>query len=183
MYIGTTEQDNNKLLAIVIYKNIFPRDFSDLQMNKGFVYSVFFRKAEYIADEEERIEAAIRKYTNDLEAIDKEILKDKSELELVYREGKYHQYGLSNRDLLTEYKIEKEDRMRVIENKTSDRISAFQSEIEKHRQEKSALYEKSSAKSLHGIILSRFLPLNISEQIRKCTPNSRMLSIIVTLIC
>lgn len=29
--ISTTEQDANKLLAMIVYKNIFPRDFSDLQ--------------------------------------------------------------------------------------------------------------------------------------------------------
>ena len=33
--------DYNKMFALITYKNLFPRDFSDLQLNKGFVYSLF----------------------------------------------------------------------------------------------------------------------------------------------
>ena len=42
--------DKNKLLAIILYKNIFPDDFSELQMNKGYVYSVFDRKNRIVQD-------------------------------------------------------------------------------------------------------------------------------------
>lgn len=47
--INTTEQDYNKLLALIIYKNIFPRDFSDLQLNKGFIYTLFAKKKGLLA--------------------------------------------------------------------------------------------------------------------------------------
>ena len=140
--IGTTEQDNNKLLAVVIYKNIFPRDFSELQLNRGFVYSVFSRKAVYIADEEERIEAAIQEYTGKLEVIDKEVLKDKEEIELVYQNGKYHRYGVSSGELLPEHREERRIRLEKINNKTDEKIADYQNEIEKLRKEKSALYDK-----------------------------------------
>ena len=39
--LDLTELDYNKMLAIITYKNLFPRDFSDLQLNKGFVYALF----------------------------------------------------------------------------------------------------------------------------------------------
>ena len=32
--LNTTELDYNKMLAIITYKNLFPRDYSDLQLNK-----------------------------------------------------------------------------------------------------------------------------------------------------
>ena len=39
--LNITELDCNKMLAIVAYKNLFPRDFADLQLNQGFVYALF----------------------------------------------------------------------------------------------------------------------------------------------
>lgn len=46
--LNTTELDPNKLLAIVAFKNIFPKDFSALQVNQGFVYTVFGQKSQLI---------------------------------------------------------------------------------------------------------------------------------------
>lgn len=42
--------DKNKLLAMILYKNVFPDDFSELQMNKGYVYSVFSKKYKIVQD-------------------------------------------------------------------------------------------------------------------------------------
>lgn len=38
---GEEYQNKEKLLAMVTYKNIFPRDFSDLQKNQGYVATLF----------------------------------------------------------------------------------------------------------------------------------------------
>ena len=46
--LNITELDYNKMLAIITYKNVFPRDFSELQVNRGFIYSLFSKKSEYI---------------------------------------------------------------------------------------------------------------------------------------
>lgn len=42
--------DNNKLFAIIAYKNIFPRDFAELQMNNGFLYTLFSKKKDIIQE-------------------------------------------------------------------------------------------------------------------------------------
>ena len=42
------------MFALITYKNLFPRDFSDLQLGRGFVFSLFSQKKEFIAAEEER---------------------------------------------------------------------------------------------------------------------------------
>lgn len=34
--LNTTELDCNKMFALITYKNLFPRDFSDLQLNRGY---------------------------------------------------------------------------------------------------------------------------------------------------
>ena len=38
--LNTTELDYNKMFALITYKNLFPRDFGDLQLNKG-LYMLF----------------------------------------------------------------------------------------------------------------------------------------------
>ena len=45
--LNTTELDYNKMLALITYKNLFPRDFSDLQLNKGFVFALFDNKSKF----------------------------------------------------------------------------------------------------------------------------------------
>ena len=57
--LNITELDCNKMLAIVAYKNLFPRDFADLQLNQGFVYALFNKKDEFIKSEITEIEKAI----------------------------------------------------------------------------------------------------------------------------
>lgn len=71
--LNITELNCNKMLAIITYKNIFPRDFSNLQLNRGFVYSLFNQKDEICDDERNKINANI-------EEIQKKILSSKHEL-------------------------------------------------------------------------------------------------------
>ena len=42
--LNTTDLDWNKMMAMIAYKNLFPRDFSDLQLAKGFVFVLFKQK-------------------------------------------------------------------------------------------------------------------------------------------
>lgn len=53
--LNITELDCNKMLAIIAYKNLFPRDFADLQLNQGFVYTLFDNKDFFIAQEVEKL--------------------------------------------------------------------------------------------------------------------------------
>jgi hypothetical protein len=50
------EPDPNKMLAIIAYKNLFPRDFADLQLGRGFVNTLFTQK-EKIVDETKQQES------------------------------------------------------------------------------------------------------------------------------
>ena len=58
--LNTTELDCNKMLAIITYKNLFPHDFSDLQLNRGFVYTLFSEKENFIKTEIEEINKRIK---------------------------------------------------------------------------------------------------------------------------
>lgn len=82
--IVTTEQDTNKLLAILVYKNLFPRDFSDLQMNKGFVSNLFKMKDTFVNESRVLLENKIEDIKNQINVISNEMLKSESEVEIVY---------------------------------------------------------------------------------------------------
>ena len=47
--------DPNKLFAMIVYKNIFPKDFSMLQMNSGYVKEIFNKKQEIISNAENNL--------------------------------------------------------------------------------------------------------------------------------
>ena len=49
------ELDANKMFAIIVYKNLFPLDFTLLQMNQGFVFYIFNNKPLYIKNEKDKL--------------------------------------------------------------------------------------------------------------------------------
>lgn len=168
--IGTTEQDRNKLLAMIIYKNVFPRDFSELQLNRGFVYKIFSYKAKYVEEEEERLEKSIQKYLDKLEAIDREILKDKTEIERLYEHSIYHLYRQSFNSLTPEYVEEKQNRLENIENRAPEQIAVLQNQIEALRKEKAALYDKKLAQIITRDNIDRIFTVEIRDKDGKLVP-------------
>ncbi|WP_052246083.1 hypothetical protein [Clostridium tyrobutyricum] len=82
--IGTTEQDYNKLLAMIVYKNIFPRDFSDTQINVGFVATLFNSQKTIIADNVNRIDKQIQGIKEKIDLCNKEHLQNIDEIGLIY---------------------------------------------------------------------------------------------------
>ena len=44
--LNTIELDYNKMFALITYKNLFPRDYQNLQINRGFVFELFKHKSE-----------------------------------------------------------------------------------------------------------------------------------------
>lgn len=91
--LNTIELDCNKLLAIIVYKNIFPKDFSDLLLNKGYVYSLFNNKSSLIKiisksykDKLEKINKRLEFYKNEFSETKKELdyIKEKKEDEYPY---------------------------------------------------------------------------------------------------
>ena len=144
--IGTIEQDENKLLAIIIYKNIFPRDFSELQLNRGFVYHVFSYKDKFIQDEEARIEREIKADSEKLEQFNGEVLKNKTEIERLYSYNEYHKYNDSYYGLKAEYEAEKQERINNLEEKLNGGVDLLQNRIEELRAEKVAVQDKKLSK-------------------------------------
>lgn len=70
----------NNLFAMIVYKNIFPNDFAELQLNKGLVYEVFNEKKEYINKEKKKIDNKIEDIRIRIEKANNEKIKSETEL-------------------------------------------------------------------------------------------------------
>ena len=79
-----SEQSNNKLLAMITYKNIFPKDFGCLQVGTGYVYTLFAEKKEFIRKQKEEAEQEIKRLQNENERMDSELCDDVDELNAIY---------------------------------------------------------------------------------------------------
>lgn len=74
--LSTTEQDPNKMLALIAFKNLFPRDFADLQSRCGFMFEIIGGNGKdgLISTEKERLQKYIEDKTAELTATKKETL-------------------------------------------------------------------------------------------------------------
>ena len=52
--------DKNKLLAILVYKNLFPKDFVELSENKGELYETISSKSKYIQESISEVDIKIK---------------------------------------------------------------------------------------------------------------------------
>lgn len=96
--LESTELDPNKMLAIITYKNIFPRDFSQLQMNLGFVFSLFASKVDIIKKRTESLQQEIEKIDTSIRAAQKEHLISLREIDAVYIDRYFSSYNVYHYD-------------------------------------------------------------------------------------
>lgn len=127
--INITELDCNKMLAIIAYKNLFPSDFADLQLNKGFVYTLFDSKDIFIAEEVKKREDRIFEKSNEIEMAKNEHLKTIKELDVVFEDKKPKDYYGRKGDLTLEEQNEYSERKNSINNKLNNKIPSIEYEI------------------------------------------------------
>lgn len=96
--LNTTELDCNKMLAIIAYKNIFPRDFANLQLNQGFVYTLFNEKENFITAEVTEIKKRIDEIHNRITLSEKEHLISMRELNTLYSYNYLNDYAWENKN-------------------------------------------------------------------------------------
>ena len=82
--IQETELQTEKLLALITYKNLFPKDFSNLQYNSGHVNKIFSNKDKYINLEREELNRRVKINTALIEKIENENLNNVDELDALY---------------------------------------------------------------------------------------------------
>lgn len=99
--LGSIDLDLNKLLAMVIYKNIYPLDFSQLQFKKGLVYDVLQSKSRIINTQTQKLETEISKLEEKIINTEQETLTSLKELQVSY----LHELGIYKRHQYNAYFI------------------------------------------------------------------------------
>ncbi|WP_417673851.1 ATP-binding protein [Roseibium sp.] len=90
IYIANLETDDenilnpNKLLAILIYKNVLPSDFEELHREKGKLAEILNRHDEYIAKTEFRYKAQISELEQKISDSEKQVPSNLEELRKIY---------------------------------------------------------------------------------------------------
>jgi hypothetical protein len=85
--LNTTELDCNKMLAIILYKNLFPRDFNNLQLNTGFVHTVFDYKNALIDDTVKQLNQSKQAQEKEIEDVKSEYLENETEVDNLYNQN------------------------------------------------------------------------------------------------
>lgn len=83
-----TSRDRNKIFALVLYKNLYPKDFADLICNEGELYEVFKEKKQLAGKKIQEIQKKIPPLESELKKIESQVLsqnvKDVNELRVLY---------------------------------------------------------------------------------------------------
>ncbi|HAW5996099.1 YobI family P-loop NTPase [Escherichia coli] len=134
--LNTTELDCNKMLAIIAYKNIFPRDFSELQLNQGMVYTIFSEKDNLIIEEIKKIEKDIRDRKKEIEAINDEILNSSQEVDAIYDKelSRYNNHPHYNQAEKADIAKRMAARKESVENKFNGKIEEINELISRSRE-------------------------------------------------
>lgn len=157
--LNTIDLDCNKMLAIITYKNLFPSDFADLQLNKGFVYTIFRKKDDFIEKEIGILKEKIDEKSKQIEMAQNEHLKSIHELNTVfaheylnnYNWERYNQNDLNNfisRYLNGNDLNEYSKRRHNLDNRLNDRVSIIEREKSMIEKKIAQVYNK----QLHNII-------------------------------
>lgn len=127
--LNITELDSNKMLAMITYKNIFPRDFSDLQLNRGFVYTLFSNKDSFIKKEIADLASQISQIKDNIQLAHNEQTVSKQELEIIYKERRGTDYYGRLQPLKADDQAEYDKRILALENKDNDNLSSLNHQI------------------------------------------------------
>lgn len=125
--LNITELDCNKMLAIIAYKNLFPRDFADLQLNQGFVYTIFDSRDLFIAQEIEKLAKQISEKNDEIDMAKNEHLSTIKELDAAYEDKRPVRYGYKQ-DLSDADKASYAKRKQAMENRLNNNIPKLENE-------------------------------------------------------
>lgn len=81
---GENVLDATKLLAVLIYKNVYPRDFELLHRSEGHLAGIFGRKEELIAMREQSYRSEIAQLEQDIALSEQGVARDLRELRKIY---------------------------------------------------------------------------------------------------
>lgn len=135
--LNNTDLNWDKMLAIIVYKNIFPRDFCDLQLNRGYVHELFQRKDNISEEEVEKLEEERQSIQEKIDYINNETLDSVKEVNDVYK-VKYGELsksryccGLTEETKERKKELEKEEdrRKKAIEDRNNGMVLEYEDKL------------------------------------------------------
>lgn len=118
--IRTISQNADKLLAMIVYKNLFPKDFGLLQLGQGYVYALFNNKAQFIHKVNAEKEKRLAEGKAEIQAVHAKALTWLKELRELYSHFPYVNEDGSFRD---QYQTEWEARKALINEWEKDNVN------------------------------------------------------------
>lgn len=127
--LNIIELDCNRMLAMIVYKNLFPRDFSELQLNKGFVFSLFDKKDNFIEDEISILKNKQEEREKKIELVKNEFILSIDELDIIYDAKRDRDYYGNIKPLSNESQKEYYKRKEFIESRDNNIIYELEDEV------------------------------------------------------
>jgi len=133
--LNITDLDCNKMLAMITYKNLFPRDFNDLQLSKGFVNQLFIEKERLIDSNLKSTQSEREILVQRIERAKKEVLDTEQELKDAYDAKKQRipkprgYIGREEQQKIKEYDLELDERKQAVQDKSEINLTKLESEL------------------------------------------------------
>lgn len=121
-----TPINDTKLLAMTIYKNLFPEDYDALQFDTGYIHILFLEKGKYIEDITNNSESELNNARSEIKEIEDEYLTSVAELDILRRHYLYDQPWSDS-----EYKRRKE----AVQKKNNGEIDRIRNRIDTLQEE------------------------------------------------
>lgn len=76
------ELSDKMMLSLIIFKNLFPKDFADLQMERGIIKQAFAEKQNYISKKQTELQRDIDTYVDVIANVNADTIKSTQELKV-----------------------------------------------------------------------------------------------------
>lgn len=92
IYIGILDSDSkkfkkhdyNQLFSLIVYKNLYPTDFANLQYSKGSLYNVINSRSKIVQEKKQSLIEQIKQIEEEVKRIENEFLQNEYELDILY---------------------------------------------------------------------------------------------------
>ncbi len=140
--LNRIDQKIEKMFAIIVYKNLFPKDFAELQLKRGYVYQIFSSRKKILDEDIKQKKSEIEKIQARIANCENECLEDKKELDTIAKERKptYYRNSYSDPSKDKEYDEWYARREQAINDKKEDNLFSLNRQIEEKKQELEVLY-------------------------------------------
>ena len=136
-----TKISSNKIFSIIVYKNLFPKDFSDLQLNQGFVYNLFSQKDKFLEERIKEIDVQIKLQIEVLNQQKTETLdlRELDALNDIYQHYCYNKKIFSEQEYNDWNSFKYKERKKLLEERKENIISEIEKKINSLEYEKNKL--------------------------------------------